>query len=458
MCCVKSLQTKMASGELLAVTPSVGGTAMLDHLTLEEGSTDHVTPSERRSHWWRSAAVITGEIMGTGVLSLPNACARLGWVMGMSSSVLFGCTALYSGRLLSVCKNRLYPHATSFSDLAHATGGPRFALVTRGALMTGWAMILPYYIVAAASALAAAFPDAELCYWQWSLVTMVFMAPVLQLRSLHALSLLSGLSTAAIVIVLFALVPALVASRSPTPQTQLSVPSGQPFFKTYGALGSFIFAYQGQSIFLEIMREMRQPDHFPRALLSANGLMMACYTIISAVAYGTHGASVAAFLPDALGEGWVRSVVGVLLAFHTAVSYLLTGQPLHRNVHLLLFPSSSAASAARGGRAARHWAIITLTFLAASFVIANAVPFFSDFQDLLGNLIGASTVFGWPAFFYLRGMRLRGHPIPQIDVAVCGVYLLVCVPAFTLLGTANSVLHIVHDWQQSSAPPFECRP
>ena len=225
--------------------------------------------------------------------------------------------------------------------------------------MTGWAMILPYYIVAAASALAAAVPDAELCYWQWSLVTMVFMAPVLQLRSLHALSLLSGLSTAAIVIVLFALVPALVASRSPTPQTQLSVPSGQPFFKTYGALGSFIFAYQGQSIFLEIMREMRQPDHFPRALLSANGLMMACYTIISAVAYGTHGASVAAFLPDALGEGWVRSVVGVLLAFHTAVSYLLTGQPLHRNVHLLLFPASAppprrAADARRGtGRSSR---------------------------------------------------------------------------------------------------------
>ena len=108
--------------------------------------------------------------------------------MGLSSSIVFGCTAWYSGRLLSICKNRLYPHATSFSDLALACSGPTFALCTRAALMTGWALILPYFVVGAASALAAAFPDAELCYWHWSLVIMGLMAPALQLRSLHALS------------------------------------------------------------------------------------------------------------------------------------------------------------------------------------------------------------------------------------------------------------------------------
>ena len=32
-----------------------------------------------------------------------------------------------------------------------------------------------------------------------------------------------------------------------------------------------IFAYQGQSMFLEIMREMRSPRHFPRAVFTANG-------------------------------------------------------------------------------------------------------------------------------------------------------------------------------------------
>ena len=209
-------------------------------------------------------------------------------------------------------------------------------------------------------------------------------------------------------------------------------------------------------MFLEIMREMREPRHFyPRALVSANGLMMGCYTLVCIVGYGSHGATVSPFLPDALASGPTRSLVSVLLAYHTAVSYLLTGQPLHRNVHLLLWPGT----ADRGGaRAAAHWALITLGFLLVSFLIANAVPFFADFQDLLGNLIGASTVFGWPALFFVQGMRRRGYAISRADQICCAVYLLGCVPAFTLLGTVNAIIHIADDWQHASAAPFECVP
>jgi proton-coupled amino acid transporter len=426
-----------------------------DHLLSIEVTAASAASPERRSHWWRSAAVIAGEIMGTGVLSLPYACARLGWAVGLFSSLFFGCTAIYSGRLLSTCKNRLYPDATSFSDLARHTGGDRFAKFTRAALMTGWAMILPYYIVAAASALAAAFPAAGMCYWHWSLVVMALMAPALQLRSLHGLSILSGLSTAAILVVLLCLVPGLIQSAVSNPHSQVGVPGGQPFFKVYGSLGAFIFAYQGQSMMLEIMREMKSPADFPKALYTANGLMMTCYTLICAIAYGTHGVAIQPFLPDALDPGPTRSVVGVLLAFHTAVSYLLTGQPLHRNVHLMIWPKNADGA---GMQTALQWGAITCFFLITAFFIANAVPFFADFQDLLGNLIGASTVFGWPAFFFLRGMRRKGYAIARVDLAVCASYLLVFVPAFTLLGTVNSVLHIIDDWQHSSTPPFECVP
>ena len=39
--------------------------------------------------------------------------------------------------------------------------------------------------------------------------------------------------------------------------------------------------------------------------------------------------------------------------------------------------------------------------LAFGFVVANAIPFFEDFQNLLGSLTGAPILFGWHAFFYL---------------------------------------------------------
>ena len=34
----------------------------------------------------------------------------------------------------------------------------------------------------------------------------------------------------------------------------------------YGSTASFIFAYQGQSIFLEVMREMKKPEEFPKTV------------------------------------------------------------------------------------------------------------------------------------------------------------------------------------------------
>ena len=97
---------------------------------------------------------------------------------------------------------------------------------------------------------------------------------------------------------------------------------------------------------------------------------------------------------------------------------------------------------ASGARASAHWALITLGFLVFSFFVANAIPFFADFQDLLGNLLGAPTVFGWPALFFLRGMRLRGAPVSWRDTIICALFLGICLPAFTLLGTVNALIKI----------------
>jgi amino acid permease len=393
--------------------------------------------------------------MGTGVLSLPYACARLGWVLGIGSAIVFGFTAIYAGMLLSKCRNELFPEATSYGDLALVTGGKYFGKFTRAAILIGWACILPYYLVAAASALGSAIPQLGLCQWHWTVVLLLIMAPPLQLRTLHGIASLSLLSTASIVLVLLLLVPALLASQPRTFATQASLPPGQTFLQSSSSLGSFVFAYQGQSIFLEIMREMKNPSDFPKVVFAANGLMLFSYASICAVGYGAHGDQITSFLPDALPEGAVRSIVGLLLAYHTLVSYLLTGQPLHRAVHKMIWPHTCDEFSSR--EAAMHWAAVTLSFLVFAFFVANGIPFFSDFQDLLGNLFGAATLFGWPAFFYLKGRRLRGLPISTRDWICCGIFLFLLLPLFTLVGTLNSILQISRDWSKAGAHPFECK-
>jgi hypothetical protein len=52
------------------------------------------------------------------------------------------------------------------------------------------------------------------------------------------------------------------------PLTSFWPPSGPEWgvLARYGGVASFVFAYQGQSMFLEIMKEMRQPAEFDKSV------------------------------------------------------------------------------------------------------------------------------------------------------------------------------------------------
>ena len=56
-------------------------------------------------------------------------------------------------------------------------------------------------------------------------------------------------------------------------------PSPGTFLQVYGRTSSIVFAFQGQSIYFEIMREMQDSRHFGKAVTVANGLMGSIYLI-----------------------------------------------------------------------------------------------------------------------------------------------------------------------------------
>lgn len=410
-----------------------------------------------RSSWPMSALIMVGEIMGTGILGLPYACSRLGWVPGLVACVMFGITAVYSGVLLARVKNDFFPGADSYGDLAHATVGPIFGGFTRGAIVLTWALLLPYYLICCVDSLLLAFPDAPMCFWEWTLVVEAGLLVPLQLRSLHLISYLSAASVlamvVAIVLILYSLASDATEAATTSNVTHSLWPSPEtPFLSLYSSFGTFVFAYQGQSMFLEIMREMRDPRHFPRAVLAANGSMVVVYTLTVVVGYGARGTRVEGFLPDSLDAGPVRTVVAALLSFHVAVAYIITGQPLHRTLHVVFFPETADAD---GLAATLHWLVVTVGMLGFGFVVSNAIPFFDDFQNLLGTLTGTPILFGWPAFFYLRSCQMFGRRVGWLDCAACALFLGACLPVFTILGTMNSVQDIINDWSTLGAP-FAC--
>ena len=98
-----------------------------------------------------------------------------------------------------------------------------------------------------------------------------------------------------------------------------------------------------------------------------------------------------------------------------------------------------------------------LGVLGCGFVVSNAIPFFADVQNLIGSLLGAPIVFGWPAAFFVRGCWLHGKRMTWADKVGCAVFLGVFLPMFTVLGTINAVQDIINDWA-ILGQPFECHP
>jgi len=310
---------------------------------------------------------------------MPKVVANLGAPAGLACIFLFGICGLYSGLLVSRTQALLLKRPDgpvvvhSFGEAAVAIVGPRFGKFTKVAIIINWLLILPYYVMAASKSVMLALEalvGLSLCYYSASAIVCLALFPLMQVQSLARLKGLALASTIAIVLVLSMTVyyvwsedQALLLASNETGSTieqatlrRLQVgnaattlsrttstdsqPSALSEAVEYlNALCNVMFAYQGQSMFFEIMGEMRSPASFPRSIYLANIVMISVYSGISALVVWQISSflgvtttsseladAVPGFLPNLLSGEFARTAVTLLLTLHIAVSFLITNQ------------------------------------------------------------------------------------------------------------------------------------
>jgi len=408
----------------------------------------------KRVSWFMTSVLLMADVMGTGVLSLPSAASSIGWVLTCFSLVVFALCATYSGILLSNVRNDFFPSATSYAEVAALTGGAAFGTFTKMAILVNWGALLPYFLISLSESIALI--DPRLCQWQSSLIGLALLLLPCQARTMHYISFLAVPSTLAILVSVACALATLENLHAPT--TAGPAPD-QGFLQVYSAFSSFIFAYQGQSIFLEFMREMRDSTAFPRSATCAYLIMMLVYALTALTAYGLQGRAVSGFLPASMPDGGLKQFVGVCLVFHVTIAYVVTQQPFVRFFHAWLFPATVDEES---HRARLHWTCIYGSYLIFAYLVANAIPFFAVVQELIGALLGAPIVFGWPAAFFVAACRSQvdsWRALPEKmgwgHAALCALFLLVAFPLFTILGTIGAVEDAV-DAIKASGAPFTC--
>jgi len=320
------------------------------------------------------------------------------------------------------------------------------------------------------------------CSYLKSFIAVLLLVVPCQCRDFYAITkYLSIPSTCAILILAF-LICANVISLSNdntidnddaiTVQSRMVPEDGTDILKFLKATSAFLFAYQGQAIFLEIMSEMRDSQEFPKAIAVAYAIMSVVYGSFALFVayYGGVGRVVPEFSPDVLSSSSLKAIVGGTLAvLHISVSYVITCQPLHRWLHSVVFPRTAGKESCRANC---HWFLVTVGFLLFGYVIGNLIPFFADVQAILGSLFGAPVVFAYPVLFYFALTRRNRSFTSEQQITtmkkkiqtsmnwkhtIIGVvFLLVCTPLFCILGTTGAIASIIQNIGNSPLP-FSCQ-
>jgi len=98
----------------------------------------------------------------------------------------------------------------------------------------------------------------------------------------------------------------------------------EPTFADYNAaMSSFIFAYCGQCIMLEMQAEMKQLSEFPKSVNLSFGMLFTVYCLVPMVTFSKCGLKAPGELLTVVSDGPIKFVVGLLMVVHLVVTYTI---------------------------------------------------------------------------------------------------------------------------------------
>ena len=232
------------------------------------------------------------------------------------------------------------------------------------------------------------------------------------------------------------------------------------FWEFFNSLSGFAFAYAGQTIYLEMMSEMKKPTKFRQALsVGAPGIFV-LYMATAIIQYALRGKAAKSFLIDEIPDGSYKVFCSVSLLIHMLISYNITNQVLTRALHLKLFPRTVNGSSPQSRV---HWFACSAFFLFLAWLLANAIPFFDNLTGIIGAMLLAPISFVLPCIFYLKadknGALVTAKGMVSYSIGFHEKVACVCIASFgiilALLGTISNLKDTVEK-SESLAAPFSC--
>ncbi|SNX81357.1 probable neutral amino acid permease [Melanopsichium pennsylvanicum] len=431
---------------------------MYEQQKLSEG--DH---RFHRLGWKKLTVCLIVEAIALGALSIPSAFATLGMVAGVIVCVGVGIIAIYTSFIVGQVKIK-FPHISHYADAGQLMMG-RFGYELVGAMFAlQLTLLVGSHCLTGTIAFLTLSSDA-LCSVVFGVISAIILFIVAVPPTFSEVAVLGYIDFASIIVAIGVTIIGtgirsnnVVAATNPTEWSAWPKP-GTTFAEAWVALTNIVFAYSFAVCQFSFMDEMHTPTDYVKSIWALGIIEIVIYTLTGALIYAFVGTDVAS--PALLSAGTTLSKVAFGIALPVIfISGSINTTVVARYIHGRVFKDSII----RYVNTFMGWAtwlglVAFITVIA--FVIAEAIPFFSELLGIMSALFISGFTFYFPALMWFLLIKegkwnaTRWNTILSVvnaAVFVLGLLILGC-------GTYASVKGIVDEYNNGTVRgSFTCKP
>ncbi|RHZ72673.1 hypothetical protein CDV55_108967 [Aspergillus turcosus] len=345
--------------------------------------------------WWQCGLLMVAETVSLGVLSLPAAVAGLGLIPSIILLVSLGIIATYTGYVIGQFKWR-YPHVTNMADAGEVLFGSWGREILGAAQMLFLVFVMASHLLTFVIAMNT-ITDHGTCSIVFGVVGMVVSFILSLPRTLAKMSWLSLVSFTSII---SAVIICMIGVGIKHPGEKVMATVDTDLVHGFSAVTNIVFAFSGHAAYFGLMAELKDPRDYPKALMLLQSVDICLYILAAIVIYVYGGAGVSS---PALGSSSpMVSKVAYGIALPTIIiAGVINGHIAFKYVYLRIFAGTDRVHK-RDWVAVSSWVVIALSLWILAWIIAEAIPVFSNLLSLITALFASWFTYGLSGIFWLH--------------------------------------------------------
>ncbi|OGE47398.1 hypothetical protein PENARI_c045G00085 [Penicillium arizonense] len=398
--------------------------------------------------WWQTGMFMIAESVSLGVLSLPKTLAELGLAPALVLIIGLGILATYTGYTIHQFRAR-YPHIQNLADagevLFGAFGRELFGL---GQLL--FSIFIMGSHILTFSVMMNTVTEHGTCTMVFTTVGFVICFVCSLPRTMKNMTYISCMSFVSILTaVLITMIGVGVQNKG---GVDLKATVDTDLFRAFSAVTNIVFAYCAHVAFFGLLAEMEEPRDFPKALVMLQTFEIIFYTVAAVVIYYYVGQDVAS--PALTSAGPVLKKVAYGIAIPTIIGAgVVNGHIGLKYIYVRLFRGTDRMHK-RDLTAIGSWIAIALTCWVIAWIIADAIPVFSDLLSLISSLFASWFSYGLGGVYWLHINKGKWFSSPRkIFLTIVNVLIILIGGCMCGLGLYVSG-KAIHD--DASSNSFSC--